>query len=77
MREPATLLETSPEARPDFPPTPTIQLWMNSPPLNVNMAMAGFPLAASAVRSIKSIYFLVGYSISIERSILKVMVLPA
>lgn len=57
--------------------TPVSQLWINSPPLKVKHARAGFPLAESAVRSMRIPYFLVGNSISIDLSILKVIVLPA
>lgn len=70
----ATGLDTSPCCNPVAPPTPRIKLWINSPFLNVKNANAGLPLAASAVKSRNIPYFLLGYSISNDLSILNVTV---
>ena len=72
--EAATGELTSPCWSPVAPPTPLIKLWINSPFLNVKNATAGLPEAASAVKSRNIPYFLFGYSISNDLSILNVTV---
>ena len=47
----ATVLETTPEESPSRPPTPGNLFVMKSPPLSVNICIAGSPEVLSAVRS--------------------------
>ena len=74
--EPATLLATSPELLPSYPPTPTILLVMKSLPVKLNLAIAGVPEVLSAVKSMHTPYPLVGYSRVNARSTTKLTWFP-